>query len=220
MNENIYEKIDSTLTTIERLNIPRKIVRDVLHATEFNAVVDKINEVKDYLNGPVKDVAESTTAYILDKINNVSLSLYGSNIPIEEGSSKSILNEITSIKQRITATEDRSVNNATNIASINSSLDDISYSLGIVTTKVNEMETDVDRKIETSYNSAIETANRYTDESYARLNDRVEDIDARVVHINDTTLTFDYDIRTEPLPATEKLIYDNDNDLYDGEYHD
>lgn len=220
MNENIYEKIDSTLTTIERLNIPRKIVRDVLHATEFNAVVDKINEVKDYLNGPVKDIAESTTAYILDKINNVSLSLYGSNIPIEEGSSKSILNEITSIKQRITATEDRSVNNATNIASINSSLDDISYSLGIVTTKVNEMETDVDRKIETSYNSAIETANRYTDESYARLNDRVEDIDTRVVHINDTTLTFDYDIRTEPLPATEKLIYDNDNDLYDGEYHD
>ena len=43
----------------------------------------------------------------------------------------------------------------------------------------------------------------------------------KVLDVNDTTLTFDYDVRTKPeSQQQEKIIYDNNDDLYDGEYHD
>ena len=67
--DNIYDSINETLSLIDQLNIPRKFKGDKLHAMEFNDVVDKINEIKDHLNGKVRDTMINTTSYILDKIN-------------------------------------------------------------------------------------------------------------------------------------------------------
>ena len=78
-------------------------------------------------------------------------------------------------------------------------------------TEIEKELNDVDDKIDSSYTKAIVTAKDYADSSYERL----------YTHINDTTLTFDYDVRTKPeSQQQEKIIYDNNDDLYDGEYHD
>lgn len=213
MSEDIFEIINETLVNIENLNIPIKFKGDQLHATEFNSVVSKINELKEQLNNPVKETFNITTAYILDKIENAKISLIAENVKLHEGSSRSILDELEDIQYHLNSTENRSIDNATRIQDITSYINSISETLGIVNDKITTMETDVDEKIETSYNKSIEESKKYTDEevekSYTTL----------YTHINDTTLTFDYDIKTEPEPASPKMIYDNEDDLYDGSYH-
>ena len=214
MNEDILERIDNTLTTINNLNVATKFKGDKLHATEFNDVVSKINELKDYLNGPTKTTIHDTTAYILDKIENARVSLIAGNVKMSEDSNRSILDEINDIQYHLNSTENRSIDNASSINDINSRLNSIGETLGIVDEKIQttyiSAKSYADEVSETAYNRAVESAKEYTDESYVRL----------YTHITDTTLTFDYDIRTEPEPPSPKIIYDNEEDLYDGEYHD
>ena len=104
--------------------------------------------------------------------------------------------------------------NSSSVEHILSNLDSIGETLGIHTNKIEEIEkelNDVDDKIDSSYTKAIVAAKDYADSSYEKL----------YTHINDTTLTFDYDVRTKPeSQQQEKIIYDNNDDLYDGEYHD
>ena len=216
MNDNIYDNINETLSLIDQLNIPRKFKGDQLYALEFNDVVDKINEIKNHLNGPVHDAMINTTSYILDKINNVQLSLSADTIPINEDSSKTILDELNDINIKLNSSAEKISTNSSNINDILANLDSIGETLGIYGNEINDMKEElntVDERIENSYNAAVqssvEQAKEYTDESYTRL----------YTHINDTTLTFDYDVRTEPT-VEQKIIYDNNDDLYDGEYHD
>ena len=216
MNDNIYDNINETLSLIDQLNIPRKFKGDQLYALEFNDVVDKINEIKNHLNGPVHDAMINTTSYILDKINNVQLSLRADTIPINEDSSKTILDELNDINIKLNSSAEKISTNSSNINDILANLDSIGETLGIYGNEINDMKDElntVDERIENSYNAAVqssvEQAKEYTDESYTRL----------YTHINDTTLTFDYDVRTEPT-VEQKIIYDNNDDLYDGEYHD
>ena len=212
--DNIYDSINETLSIIDKLNIPRKFKGDKLHAMEFNDVVDKINEIKNHLNGPVHDAMINTTSYILDKINKAHSALSADKIPLVDGSSKSILDELNSIQEKLEITNSQISSNSSSIEYILSNLDSIGETLGIHTNKIEEIEkelNDVDDKIDSSYNKAIVEANDYTDSSYERL----------YTHINDTTLTFDYDVKTKPeSQQQEKIIYDNNDDLYDGEYHD
>ena len=212
--DNIYDSINETLSLIDQINIPRKFKGDKLHAQEFNDVVDKINEIKNHLNGPVHDVITNTTSYILDKINKAHSALSADNIPLADGSSKSILDELNSIQSKINTTNSQISSNSSSIEGILTNLDSIGETLGIHTNKIEEIEkelNDVDDKIDSSYNKAVASSKDYTDSSYERL----------YTHINDTTLTFDYDVRTKPeSQQQEKIIYDNNDDLYDGEYHD
>ena len=214
MNDNIYDNINETLSLIDKLNIPRKFKGDHLYALEFNDVVDKINEIKNHLNGPVHDVMINTTSYILDKINKVHISLSADKIPLVDGSTKSILDELNSIQEKLEITNSQLSSNSSSVEYILSNLDSIGETLGIHTNKIEEIEkelNDVDDKIDSSYTKAIVTAKDYADSSYEKL----------YTHINDTTLTFDYDVRTKPeSQQQEKIIYDNNDDLYDGEYHD
>lgn len=215
MND-IYDNINETMTLIDSLIIPRKFKGDTLHALEFNDVVDKINEIRRHLNGPVHDTITETTSYILGKINNVQLSLRADTIPINENSTKSILDELNEINIKLNSSDEKISTNSSNINDILSNLDSIGETLGIYGNEINDIKEElntVDDKIENSYNAAVqssvEQAKEYTDESYTRL----------YTHINDTTLTFDYDVRTEPT-VEQKIIYDNNDDLYDGKYHD
>ena len=218
MNDNIYDDIyddiNETLSLIDKLNIPRKFKGDQLYALEFNDVVNKINEIKNHLNGPVHDVIINTTSYILDKINKAHSALSADNIPLADGSSKSILDELNSIQSKINTTNSQISSNSSSIEGILTNLDSIGETLGIHTNKIEEIEkelNDVDDKIDSSYTKAVATSKEYTDSSYEKL----------YTHINDTTLTFDYDVRTKPeSQQQEKIIYDNNDDLYDGEYHD
>lgn len=213
MNNDIFDDINNTLTKINQLSVQKKFVRDKLHATEFNEVIDKINELQEYINGPVNNVVINTTSYILDKIDGVKLSLTANKIMLDDNSNVSLLDEIDRIKNNINNTNDIINENTEAIASdindIVSNLDTISYILGIHQENIEELT----YNINISYNSAVETsvkqAKEYTDESYTRL----------YTYINDTTLTFDYDVRTEPT-VEQKIIYDNNDDLYDGKYHD
>ena len=218
MNDNIYDDIyddiNETLSLIDKLNIPRKFKGDQLHAREFNDVVDKINEIKNHLNGPVHDVIINTTSYILDKINKAHSTLSADKIPLIDGSTKSVLDELNSIQEKLEITNSQLSSNSSSVEHILSNLDSIGYALGIHTNKIEEIEkelNDVDDKIDSSYTKAIVEAKDYADSSYEKL----------YTHINDTTLTFDYDVRTKPeSQQQEKIIYDNNDDLYDGEYHD
>ena len=214
MNDNIYDDINETLSLIDKLNIPRKFKGDQLYALEFNDVVDKINEIKNHLNGPVHDAIINTTSYILDKINKAHSTLSADKIPLVDGSTKSILDELNSIQSKIDTTNSQISSNSLSIEGILTNLDSIGETLGIHTNKIEEIEkelNDVDDKIDSSYTKAVVEANDYTDSSYERL----------YTHINDTTLTFDYDVKTKPeSQQQEKIIYDNNDDLYDGEYHD
>ena len=218
MNDNIYDDIyddiNETLSLIDKLNIPRKFKGDQLYALEFNDVVDKINEIKNHLNGPVHDVIINTTSYILDKINKAHSTLSADKIPLVDGSSKSILDELNSIQSKIDTTNSQISSNSSSIEGILTNLDSIGETLGIHTNKIEEIEkelNDVDDKIDSSYTKAVASSKDYTDSSYEKL----------YTHINDTTLTFDYDVRTKPeSQQQEKIIYDNNDDLYDGEYHD
>ena len=214
MNDNIYDNINETLSLIDKLNIPRKFNGDKLHALEFNDVVDKINEIKNHLNGPVRDTMINTTSYILDKINKAHSALSADKIPLADGSSKSILDELNSIQSKIDTTNSQISSNSSSIESILTNLDSIGETLGIHTNKIEEIEkelNDVDDKIDSSYNKAVASSKDYADSSYEKL----------YTHINDTTLTFDYDVKTKPeSQQQEKIIYDNNDDLYDGEYHD
>lgn len=214
MNDNIYDNINETLSLIDKLNIPRKFKGDKLHALEFNDVVDKINEIKNHLNGPVHNVIINTTSYILDKINKTHIALSADKIPLVDGSTKSILDELNSIQSKIDTTNSQISSNSSSIEGILTNLDSIGETLGIHTNKIEEIKNelnDVDDKIDSSYTKAIVTAKDYADSSYEKL----------YTHINDTTLTFDYDVRTKPeSQQQEKIIYDNNDDLYDGEYHD
>lgn len=212
--DNIYDSINETLSIIDKLNIPRKFKGDQLHAREFNDVVDKINEIKNHLNGPVHDVIINTTSYILDKINKVHSTLSADKIPLVDGSTKSVLDELNSIQEKLEITNSQLSSNSSSVEHILSNLDSIGYALGIHTNKIEEIEkelNDVDDKIDSSYTKAVASSKDYTDSSYEKL----------YTHINDTTLTFDYDVRTKPeSQQQEKIIYDNNDDLYDGEYHD
>ena len=218
MNDNIYDDIyddiNETLSLIDKLNIPRKFKGDQLHAREFNDVVDKINEIKNHLNGPVHDVIINTTSYILDKINKAHSTLSADKIPLIDGSTKSVLDELNSIQEKLEITNSQLSSNSSSVEHILSNLDSIGYALGIHTNKIEEIEKElnaVDDKIYSSYTKAIVEAKDYADSSYEKL----------YTHINDTTLTFDYDVRTKPeSQQQEKIIYDNNDDLYDGEYHD
>ena len=218
MNDNIYDDIyddiNETLSLIDKLNIPRKFKGDQLHAREFNDVVDKINEIKNHLNGPVHDVIINTTSYILDKINKAHSTLSADKIPLVDGSTKSVLDELNSIQEKLEITNSQISSNSSSVEHILSNLDSIGETLGIHTNKIEEIEkelNDVDDKIDSSYTKAIVAAKDYADSSYEKL----------YTHINDTTLTFDYDVRTKPeSQQQEKIIYDNNDDLYDGEYHD
>ena len=212
--DNIYDSINETLSIIDKLNIPRKFKGDQLHAREFNDVVDKINEIKNHLNGPVRDTMINTTSYILDKINKAHSALSADNIPLADGSSKSILDELNSIQEKLEITNSQLSSNSSSVEGILTNIDSIGETLGIHTNKIEEIEkelNDVDDKIDSSYTKAVASSNDYTDSSYEKL----------YTHINDTTLTFDYDVRTKPeSQQQEKIIYDNNDDLYDGEYHD
>ena len=218
MNDNIYDDIyddiNETLSLIDKLNIPRKFKGDQLYALEFNDVVDKINEIKNHLNGPVHDVIINTTSYILDKINKAHSTLSADKIPLVDGSTKSVLDELNSIQEKLEITNSQLSSNSSSIEGILTNLDSIGETLGIHTNKIEEIEkelNDVDDKIDSSYTKAIVAAKDYADSSYEKL----------YTHINDTTLTFDYDVRTKPeSQQQEKIIYDNNDDLYDGEYHD
>ena len=218
MNDNIYDDIyddiNETLSLIDKLNIPRKFKGDHLYALEFNDVVDKINEIKNHLNGPIHDVMINTTSYILDKIHKAHSALSADKIPLIDGSTKSVLDELNSIQEKLEITNSQLSSNSSSIEGILTNLDSIGETLGIHTNKIEEIEkelNDVGDKIDSSYTKAIVTAKDYADSSYEKL----------YTHINDTTLTFDYDVRTKPeSQQQEKIIYDNNDDLYDGEYHD
>ena len=213
MDENIFDKINNTLSLIESLSVPKKYKGEILHATEFNSVVDKINEVQEYLNEKNKAVILDTTAYVLDKIENAKISLIASNVKMSENSSRSILDEINDIQYHLNNAENKATDNAADIVDINSRINSIAETMGFIS---NEIQTTyesaksyADEVSETAYTRAVESSKNYTDESYTTL----------YTHINDTTLTFDYDIKTEPEPASPKMIYDNEDDLYDGSYH-
>lgn len=218
MSEDIFERINETLTLVENLDIVTKFKGEVLTASEFNSVVNKINEIKDYLNGPSKTVIQDTTSYILDKIENAKLSLSSKNIMLDDDPAVTIFNELDAIKNRINGSEQTVAQHTENINDINTQLENIALSMGFINDKIDT----IDEAIETSYNDAVAAAKDYTDEkveqSYTKMKDAYNNLDNRVTTINDTTLTFDYDIKTEP--DDPKKIYDNDEDLYDGEYHD
>ena len=160
------------------------------------------------------DVITNTTSYILDKINKAHSTLSADKIPLVDGSTKSVLDELNSIQEKLEITNSQLSSNSSSVEYILSNLDSIGYALGIHTDKIEEIEKElnaVDDKIDSSYNKAVATSKDYTDSSYEKL----------YTHINDTTLTFDYDVRTKPeSQQQEKIIYDNNDDLYDGEYHD
>ena len=140
--------------------------------------------------------------------------LSADKIPLADGSSKSILDELNSIQEKLEITNSQLSSNSSSVEHILSNLDSIGYALGIHTNKIEEIKNElnaVDDKIDSSYTKAIVTAKDYADSSYEKL----------YTHINDTTLTFDYDVKTKPeSQQQEKIIYDNNDDLYDGEYHD
>lgn len=204
MDEDIFEKINNTLTTIEGLNIATKFKGDKLTASEFNSVIDKIEEIKNHLNVSTKNTFTDITSYVLDKIDNIKLSVNASDVIID-GTASNILNELNNIQTRLSVTEIRSVTNANDISGINLQLNNIEEKLGIV----NDIIDEVQETVQTSYDTAKQYTDEKVEESYNKL----------YTHITDTTLTFDYDIKTEPEPDP-KTIYDNDNDLYDGEYHE
>ena len=192
MNDNIYDDIyddiNETLSLIDKLNIPRKFKGDQLYALEFNDVVNKINEIKNHLNGPVHDVITNTTSYILDKINKAHSTLSADKIPLVDGSSKSILDELNSIQSKIDTTNSQISSNSSSIEGILTNLDSIGYTLGIHTDKIEEIKNElnaVDDKIDSSYNKAVASSKDYTDSSYERL----------YTYINDTSITFEYDVR-------------------------
>ena len=230
---DIIDRINTTLSNIDGMGIAPKFKGDKLYSKEFNSVVNKIEEIKTHLNSPIKETFVDTTAYLLSKIDKARENLNAKTIMLDEDSTLSIYNEIESIRDRLSRNEIKSSENATDILTINSSLDGIRVSLGLVEEKIetsyNESkeyadtvaETAYERAVEsskeytdtvaeTAYERAVESSKEYTDESYTKI----------YTHINDTTLTFDYDIKTDPEPAEPKIIYDNENDLYDGEYHD
>ena len=192
MNDNIYDDIyddiNETLSLIDKLNIPRKFKGDQLYALEFNDVVNKINEIKNHLNGPVHDVIINTTSYILDKINKAHSTLSADKIPLVDGSSKSILDELNSIQSKINTTNSQISSNSSSIEGILMNLDSIGETLGIHTDKIEEIKNElnaVDDKIDSSYNKAVASSKDYTDSSYERL----------YTYINDTSITFEYDVR-------------------------
>ena len=211
---DIIDRIDTTLSNIDGMGIAPKFKGDKLYSKEFNSVVNKIEEIKTHLNSPIKETSVDTTAYLLSKIDKARENLNAKTIMLDEDSTLSIYNEIESIRDRLSRNEIKSTKNATDILTINSSLDDIRDSLGLVEEKIetsyNDSKEYADTVAETAYERAVESSKEYTDESYTKI----------YTHINDTTLTFDYDIKTDPEPAQPKIIYDNENDLYDGEYHD
>ena len=186
--DNIYDDINETLSIIDKLNISRKFKGDQLHAREFNDVVDKINEIKNHLNGPVHDAIINTTSYILDKINKAHSALSADKIPLVDGSTKSVLDELNSIQEKLEITNSQLSSNSSSVEHILSNLDSISYALGIHTDKIEEIKNElnaVDNKIDSSYNKAVASSNEYTDSSYERL----------YTYINDTSITFEYDVR-------------------------
>lgn len=192
MNDNIYDDIyddiNETLSLIDKLNISRKFKGDQLYALEFNDVVDKINEIKNHLNGPVHDVIINTTSYILDKINKAHSTLSADKIPLVDGSTKSVLDELNSIQEKLEITNSQLSSNSLSVEYILSNLDSISYALGIHTDKIEEIKNElnaVDDKIDSSYNKAVASSKDYTDSSYERL----------YTYINDTSITFEYDVR-------------------------
>ena len=211
---DIIDRINTTLSDIDGMGISPKFKGDKLYSNEFNSVVNKIEEIKTHLNSPIKETFVDTTTYLLSKIDKVRENLNAKTIMLDEDSTLSIYNEIESIRDRLSRNEIKSSKNATDISDINSSLDDIRVSLGLVEEKIensyNDSKEYADTVAETAYEKAVESSKEYTDESYTKI----------YTHINDTTLTFDYDIKTEPEHAQPKIIYDNENDLYDGEYHD
>lgn len=211
---DIIDRINTTLSNIDGMGISPKFKRDKLYSNEFNSVVNKIEEIKTHLNSPIKETFIDTTTYLLSKIDKVRENLNAKTIMLDEDSTLSIYNEIESIRDRLNRNEIKSSKNATDILTINSSLDDIRVSLGLVEEKIetsyNDSKEYADTVAETAYERAVESSKEYTDESYTKI----------YTHINDTTLTFDYDIKTDPEPAEPKIIYDNEDDLYDGEYHD
>lgn len=211
---DIIDRINTTLSNIDGMGIAPKFKGDKLYSKEFNSVVNKIEEIKTHLNSPIKETFVDTTAYLLSKIEKARENLNAKTIMLDEDSPLSIFNEIESIRDRLSRNEIKSSQNATDISGINSSLDDIRVSLGLVEEKIetsyNDSKEYADTVAETAYERAVESSKEYTDESYTKI----------YTHINDTTLTFDYDIKTDPEPAQPKIIYDNENDLYDGEYHD
>ena len=211
---DIIDRINTTLSNIDGMGIAPKFKGDKLYSKEFNSVVNKIEEIKTHLNSPIKETFVDTTAYLLSKIDKARENLNAKTIMLDEDSTLSIYNEIESIRDRLSRNEIKSSENATDILTINSSLDDIRDSLGLVEEKIetsyNDSKEYADEVSETAYERAVESSKEYTDESYTKI----------YTHINDTTLTFDYDIKTDPEPAEPKIIYDNENDLYDGEYHD
>lgn len=211
---DIIDRINTTLSNIDGMGIAPKFKGDKLYSKEFNSVVNKIEEIKTHLNSPIKETFVDTTAYLLSKIDKARENLNAKTIMLDEDSTLSIYNEIESIRDRLSRNEIKSTKNATDILTINSSLDDIRDSLGLVEEKIetsyNDSKEYADEVSETAYERAVESSKEYTDESYTKI----------YTHINDTTLTFDYDIKTDPEPAEPKIIYDNENDLYDGEYHD
>lgn len=213
MDDNIFDKINNTLTIIDNLSIEPKFKGKQLFASEFNDVVNKINEIQEYLNTSNKNVILDTTSYILDKIERTKNNLVASNIKMSDDSTKTIFDEINEIQNNLSIIGNKTSDNESNISNINSAIDNISESLGFIREDIQttyiSAKSYADEVSETAYTYAVEESKKYTNESYTKL----------YTHINDTTLTFDYDIKTEPEPDT-KTIYDNDNDLYDGEYHD
>ena len=203
MNDNIYDDINETLSLIDKLNIPRKFKGDQLYALEFNDVVDKINEIKNHLNGPVHDVIINTTSYILDKINKAHSTLSADKIPLVDGSTKSVLDELNSIQEKLEITNSQLSSNSSSVEHILSNLDSIGYALGIHTNKIEEIEkelNDVDDKIDSSYNKAVALSKDYTDSSYnkavASSKEYTDSSYERLyTYINDTSITFEYDVR-------------------------
>ena len=203
MNDNIYDDINETLSLIDKLNIPRKFKGDHLYALEFNDVVDKINEIKNHLNGPVHDVIINTTSYILDKINKAHSTLSADKIPLVDGSTKSVLDELNSIQEKLEITNSQLSSNSSSVEYILSNLDSIGYALGIHTDKIEEIKNElnaVDDKINSSYNNAVATSKEYTDSSYnnavASSKEYTDSSYERLyTYINDTTITFEYDVR-------------------------
>ena len=136
MSENIIDRINESLTLIDDLQVPRKVVKDKLTAVEFNRVIDKINEVKDYLNNKNKSAIIDTTSYLLDKIENARITLIASNVKMEEGSPRSLLDEINDIQYHLNIAENKATDNKASIEDINSRLSTISESLGFVTDEI------------------------------------------------------------------------------------
>lgn len=67
--------INDIIKNIDELSIPLKVHGDKLTSSEFNNVVDKINEISRYISDPINNTLLTTYSTIYDRLNNIESAL-------------------------------------------------------------------------------------------------------------------------------------------------